>query len=423
MRPIRLLVVCTFFLTLAATGADGQDADLQQRINLAIQKGVDRLLQLQGADGSWPHGPRRPDGMTAIVSWTLLESGVPPADPKLKAATEYLRREALSADQTYAISLMIMFFDKLGDPADQFLIETLGVRLLQGHTGYGGWSYSCGKPDHIFVKNLEETAKQFRARPPTIVKGEVPKLHPITEAQLNVLRKRKIRPLNEINPIGIGDNSNTQFALLALWVARRHGLPVDQHLNLIRQRFELSMLPGGGWPYQPFEDPSLKTGEKPVPTGSMTCAGLLSYAVAEGTRNNGQATKQLLENPQVRDGFNFLGPFLTPKPTGSIGTGGLCYFLFSLERVAVIYELKTIADIDWYVAGAQKLIALQSKEGSWPSGHGQADTCFALLFLKRANVAWDLGPILANPIKRESRKVNPKDHFDLPMLIPKKDRP
>ena len=28
-----------------------------------------------------------------------------------------------------------------------------------------------------------------------------------------------------------GDNSNTQFAALALWVARRHGLPVDLALQ------------------------------------------------------------------------------------------------------------------------------------------------------------------------------------------------
>ena len=45
-----------------------------------------------------------------------------------------------------------------------------------------------------------------------------------------------------------------------------------------------------------------------------------------------------------------------------------------------------IQDRDWYFEGACQLLARQGKKGQW---HGQGkgsvtDTCFALLFLKRA---------------------------------------
>lgn len=428
MRPIRLeltsiALVCTFSLNLTLTGANAQDAELQQRINDAIKRGAESLFQTQAADGTWSNAPWQPDGMTALAAWTLLECGVASTDPKLQSATDYLRKAALTAEKTYAISLMIMFFDKLGDPADQILIESLGVRLLQGHSDFGGWSYGCGKPGPALLRLLEDAVKQMRANPPTIEKGVKPKLQPITEAQIRALRKLPTRPLEEMQRIGVGDNSNTQFALLALWVARRHGLPVDPYLEVVRKRFQHSMCAGGGWSYQPFDEPS-----KQIPTAAMTCAGLLAHAVGNGARKDGMTSKELLEYPQVRDSFKLLPQYLAPKPPHGFGNdrGSMNYFLFSLERVAVIYELKTIEDIDWYVAGAKQLVNHQSKDGSWGSSsllYAQANTCFALLFLKRANVAWDLGPILANPVRLEQRKSIPKDLLDLPSPIPKKEKP
>ena len=66
-------------------------------------------------------------------------------------------------------------------------------------------------------------------------------------------------------------------------------------------------------------------------------------------------------------------------------------FLWCLERVAVIYDLKTIGDKDWYAWGSQVILENQRPDGSWIDAHGDVcDTCFALLFLTRANLAKDL---------------------------------
>jgi hypothetical protein len=81
--------------------------------------------------------------------------------------------------------------------------------------------------------------------------------------------------------------------------------------------------------------------------------------------------------------------------------GRFYYFLWSLERTAVAYGLDKIGNTDWYTWGADFLVTDQEKDGSWQGVHGDygADTCFALLFLRRADLAKDLSASLRNKVK------------------------
>jgi hypothetical protein len=92
-------------------------------------------------------------------------------------------------------------------------------------------------------------------------------------------------------------------------------------------------------------------------------------------------------------------PGLAAQP--AIGMGGWIYYYFwSVERVAVAYGLSTIGGKDWYAWGAEILVARQALDGSWTAQGGDtADTCFALLFLKRANLAPDLSAMLKGRVK------------------------
>jgi hypothetical protein len=61
----------------------------------------------------------------------------------------------------------------------------------------------------------------------------------------------------------------------------------------------------------------------------------------------------------------------------------------------VLYDLKKVGDKDWYAWGSAALLKGQQRDGSWKGGayYGSGpvlDTCFALLFLKQANLATDL---------------------------------
>ena len=121
------------------------------------------------------------------------------------------------------------------------MIQTLGQRLGQGdHSGI--WDYSV-------PRELEEPTPAA-ARPRS---GE----------------RRKNRRVNRVNSGG-GDNSNTQFALLGLWAAGRHGFDSDANLESIDGHFRSTQLDDGRWGY--------RTGMEG--TDAMSCAGLMGLAIA-----------------------------------------------------------------------------------------------------------------------------------------------
>jgi hypothetical protein len=74
---------------------------------------------------------------------------------------------------------------------------------------------------------------------------------------------------------------------------------------------------------------------------------------------------------------------------GRLGKGGdgqgVYYELYGLERALMVAGKRVLRDWDWYHEGALVLLRNQALDGSF--GAGEADTCFALLFLKKAYVA------------------------------------
>ena len=59
------------------------------------------------------------------------------------------------------------------------------------------------------------------------------------------------------------------------------------------------------------------------------------------------------------------------------------YDLYSLERAMMVSKTDRLAGRDWYHEGAQFIVLNQEGAGEWID---TTDTCFALLFLKRAYV-------------------------------------
>ncbi len=110
-------------------------------VNNAIEKGVKALRAMQQPNGTWSHTHI---GATALAGLALLECGVKEDDKDVLRAADAVRTASLTMTQTYSLSLAILFFDRLGDPDDVPLIESLMVRLLAGQDrGSGGWTYEC----------------------------------------------------------------------------------------------------------------------------------------------------------------------------------------------------------------------------------------------------------------------------------------
>ena len=114
-----------------------------------------------------------------------------------------------------------------------------------------------------------------------------------------------------------------------------------------------------------------------------------------GLGGDDSAARGSVSDPQIENALHYLAKRIGKPGSDKKPQQEDLYFLWSLERVGVLYGLRAIEGKDWYAWGANLLQAHQSKEGNWQNGryHGSSptlDTCFALLFLERANLVHDL---------------------------------
>src|SRR5438270_10002810 len=121
-----------------------------------------------------------------------------------------------------------MFLDLLGEADDEALIQSLTVRLLAGQNTTGGWTYECPPLD---AKEARQLMAELKHRSEMVARGEPPRKtrRPRDRGTITSEVKQQVRRLSTVMAnTTASDNSNTQFATLALWVARRHRLPVDK---------------------------------------------------------------------------------------------------------------------------------------------------------------------------------------------------
>jgi hypothetical protein len=407
--------------------------ELQAKVDAAIEKGL-AYLRSQEQDGLFPANNGWPAGTNFLAGLTLLECGVPADHPDLKKLVARVREYGRGAQplKTYEATLALLFLDRLHDPADKPLLQSLGLRLLAGQKISGGWAYDCPglstEAQGVLLAALEQSRPEKAGE--LVIREKAGMLIDVTgrsikedsldakslkdlEATFNKLQRiqqdiKKYPELQQIpslrssddNPPqaprpgprpgvriprtivhnGEGDNSNTQFAALGLWVASRYDVPCERALALLAARFRTSQGKNGGWGYTPH------AGETPP----MTCAGLLALAVGHGIRV--EDANQKREDPQINSALKYLAGNLTKTNEGLPRN---LYFMWSLERVGVLFGVEKIGDTDWYEWGASRLVGSQGGQGAWGLGgyHMSCplyDTCFALLFLKKANFVRDL---------------------------------
>src|SRR5262249_60651946 len=112
------------------------------------------------------------------------------------------------------------------------------------------------------------------------------------------------------------------------------------------------------------------------------------------------------QDPAIRAGLLLLGTVLNqPLDQGPNRLelynprGDQFYLLWAMERVAVADGLSTIGNVDWDSWGSAYLLPRQRGDGGWLGRNGgSVDTCFALLFLRKANLSKDLTATLKGQV-------------------------
>jgi hypothetical protein len=151
-----------------------------------------------------------------------------------------------------------------------------------------------------------------------------------------------------------------------------------------------------GWCYQWGVRWDKDTGETNA-YGSMTCAGLTCLiAAADIAANMDDETRDeefqntTMYNQWQRDlhesmegGFAWLEHWFSITRNPNKGRYHYYYYLYGLERVCMLADVRHLGVHDWYHEGAAALVELQDDKGGWGNA---VNTSFALLFLKKGTV-------------------------------------
>lgn len=323
------LLLCLLQQGPPAPPKQWEEIPLPLRVNRAIALGVDYLKHQQLPDGSFPgHEVQHPGGMTALVAFTLLKSGVRRNDPALQRALAALEGNVFKS--TYSASVHLLLCEALAEPKRRAEAQVSLDFLLQNQER-GVWGYP-GR--HLC-------------------------------------------------------NSNTQFALLGLRAGHHLGLEVpDEAWMAAADGLKMFQDRSGGFQYQP--------GERPEPYAGMTSAALASWAVLEEmARDSAKVRSALVKRADVqKEAEAWLEKHfdLTKNEygDGSWTTSWEAPYLWAVERWCGLTGRKSFAGHEWYEEGARFLIEGQARDGSWPAAdRPDEDTCFALLFLRRATLSPD----------------------------------
>lgn len=312
--------------------AGGLRAEDKQAVTNSVNKAIDFLKKNALSDQNKPtHLPAAPtpggnfqpsgpasgfgEGPVVLAGLALLEAGVPPNDPVIQEIAKIAREFAISQALTYQLSIDIFFLDKLGEDIDTTLIQSMGARLLAGQNNAGGWTYGVPLPDKAEQERLRKALNGAVLKGTNKLPDDKAKSRKALDPAVEEILKTRRFDANPLMLPGSEDNSNTQFAFIALWSARKHGVPVERALQLVEKRFRTTQVVAGdkgGWFYS-----GGAVNFRQI-TPSMTCVGLLGLAVVSGLKGEARMKGGTIENgvfkPSSGDrGKGGLNPLDDPK--------------------------------------------------------------------------------------------------------------
>jgi hypothetical protein len=227
-------LVLVFAITAASRPVARGDVTSGE-VERAIRDGIHFLKSRQAADGSWPGV----EGVTELATLALLTSGVPRDDPVLTRAVAAVLRDDPSA-------------------------------IAPGHR-----TYTVALHAMVLAAADPEAYREQIARDAAWLVGA--QLRPDRGVGQPLLWRGGARPVGgswtyHEGAGGVGDNSNTQYAMLGLNAASEAGVAIPAAVwQAAWLYWAACQRPDGGWSY--------RVGN-PQSTASMTTAGISSLIIA-----------------------------------------------------------------------------------------------------------------------------------------------
>jgi hypothetical protein len=346
--------------TLVAPDAPAPAADLQGAIDASVERGIGYLLKEQQRDGSWACNQRGfLTGQTAMCVYTLLRCGLGRDHPAVARGLEFLDQN--TPEETYSAAYALLAWEATLDPQYLPRMEQAVANLVEWqHQGH--WGYPEQPNDEGFTG--------WKGTPS--------------------------------NP----DLSNTQYAVLGLRAAAHAGVAIPDKLwsevidSALRQQEQPRLVD------VPQKSGALGTGKLQVAgfsyalsgavSASMTAAGISVLAIARAELGPRATPKQVQDCQRAIElGVNWLGCNFSIEENPGGDSRWRYYLLYGVERVGALCELQAIGTHEWYPECARWVLASQAGDGSWTDARWAADlwhthsrqydTCWALLFARRAS--------------------------------------
>ena len=362
-------------ITLLLSAQNAKTNVSQKEIDTAILKGSAYLK-----DAPSPGGHLKTN-CDELILLTLVHAGA-----SEKTYQKFLDSVlAAQLEHTYKVALLAMCLEEIDASKHQAKIAQCAQFLVDNQAANGQWSY--GRPTDA-VKLIEDKS---------VASGDSPKKKKPEVREFGAEREHK-KPktsymVKQTRTVGEGgDNSNSQYAALGLRACFDSNIKLPEEvLQKARTWWVESQWPdesgskldkkavasGGelpwtqGWNYQ-------KPGAEGGPTHAMTAGAVGATVIYEYMLG-----RDWKKDKVTRAGVNWMGKHYAINEN--------YYYMYALERAGMLYDTETFGGHNWYLEGARFLVDKQKADGSWGNRENKDentwDTCFAVLFLKKATRA------------------------------------
>lgn len=364
-----------------------------KEIDSAIQRGILFLRRPPQTPPVQAHGLR--GDLHPIQLLTFARAGVSETDPDYQRLYQNCMnyRMGTADDGTYEIALLAMALEEYDRVKAQRKIAQCAQYLVDSQGSDGRWTYKgVFRADASFPELDKPVVEQT---PRLLAEDGKPK----------VLRRVVIRKAGE--PRTVGDHSNTQYAVLGLRACHDSGMIIpEETIRRGEKAWRESLIeepssgpagkpgvttgPGAGgagataiegrsagWAYGPVQKDQVNKA-----TGSMTAGGVGSLVIYAYLQK-----KDWRKDADVEAGLRWLGLHFDDLLARRDQVYPM-YSYYAFERVGTLYGTETLGKHAWHAEGAAALLKAQRPDGSWINGglyaHPILDTCYAILFLKRA---------------------------------------
>jgi hypothetical protein len=346
-----VLVLCA---GTAAPAQEKKGAVDQAKVDAAVAKGTSYLKTLTANLG---RGGNRE--MAELVLLAMAHGGVPPTDPSFAPLLGQVLEMELTS--TYRVSLQAMLLEEVDRVKHQARIHQCAQFLVDNQDSDGLWGYGqpTRYPQVVPVPTGNVPTGDDRPRVVIFADPEPGQKPPV---------RQKI-PVKQNRVMDRGtDNSNSQYAMLGLRACHDAGIVLPKEVVQRAAKWWSDAQCGdGGWSYH----------GKGNAYGSMTAGAIGALAICDYILGKDWKT-----NGDLRKGADWLAANFTVAENPRLARSHHYYYLYALERAGILYDVVKFGSHDWYAEGAKLLLAQQQPNGAWNGG--PYDTCFAILFLKRA---------------------------------------